>query len=210
MTTTSLLTLVDARALAQLHEEQNARWHQPSSFPDSRDGANAAGSLQSLVTALHRANFELWHAEDDARRPEAEHAATAAAKRTIDRINQQRNDAVEQIDELLLTELAVVHRCEDAEQHSETPGMMIDRLSILSLKMFHTAEEMARPNAPAGHQERNAGRLALLREQRYDLTSCLDRLWSDLCAGRRFFKRYRQLKMYNDPELNPVLYGRRR
>jgi hypothetical protein len=206
--TTSLLTLVDARALAQLHDEQNARWHQSPSRSDNTEARQHA--LEPLVTALHRANFELWHAEDDARLPQAEDAATAAAKRTIDRVNQQRNDAVEQIDELLLRQLAGVPRLDGAEQHSETPGMMIDRLSILSLKMFHTAEEMERPNAPVGHLERNAARLAILREQRYDLASCLERLWGEVCVGKRFFKRYQQLKMYNDPDLNPALYGRDR
>jgi hypothetical protein len=87
--------------------------------------------------------------------------------------------------------------------------MMIDRLSILSLKLFHTREELERPGAPAGHRERNAERFATLREQREDLARCLERLWAQVCAGERCFKQYRQLKMYNDPELNPVLYGKK-
>ena len=84
--------------------------------------------------------------------------------------------------------------------------MMMDRLSILSLKLFHTQEEMDRAGAPMGHRERNAERFATLKEQREDLARCLELLWGQICAGERYFKHYRQLKMYNDPELNPVLY----
>jgi hypothetical protein len=95
------------------------------------------------------------------------------------------------------------------EQHSETPGMMIDRLSILSLKLFHTRQELDRSGAPAGHRERNVERFATLQGQRDDLTRCLERLWLQVCGGERSFKQYRQLKMYNDPELNPVLYRKK-
>jgi hypothetical protein len=90
--------------------------------------------------------------------------------------------------------------------HSETPGMMIDRLSILALKRFHTAEEAVRPDATPAHHQRNRERLAILDAQRGDLAGCLDELWRDIQNGRRRFKLYRQLKMYNDPALNPVLY----
>jgi uncharacterized protein DUF4254 len=96
-----------------------------------------------------------------------------------------------------------------AELHSETPGLMVDRLSILSLKLFHTREELERVNAPPGHRARNQERLDLLIEQRGDLEGCLERLWQQVCAGQRRFKLYRQLKMYNDPELNPAIYSRK-
>jgi hypothetical protein len=90
--------------------------------------------------------------------------------------------------------------------HSETPGLMIDRLSILSLKIYHTREEAERSDAPAGHVQRNLERLAILEEQRSDLAACLDALWRETLAGTRRFKLYRQLKMYNDPSLNPAIY----
>ena len=201
-------SLVDARAIVLLHDEQTARWHQvPAGAQEPWNApADSASSLETLITTMHRANFDLWHAEDEARLPTAQDAAAAAAKRTIDGVNQARNDAVERVDEALLRQLATVTRVAGAEQHSETPGMMIDRLSILSLKLFHTREEMERPAAPAGHRDRNAARLAILLEQRYDLAACLDAVWQQICAGNRYFKRYQQLKMYNDPELNPVLY----
>ncbi len=97
----------------------------------------------------------------------------------------------------------------DAELHSESPGLMIDRLSILSLKLFHTRQEMERSGAPPGHTAFNRERLAILREQRDDLAGALDRLWQQVLAGQRRFKLYRQLKMYNDPALNPAVYASR-
>jgi hypothetical protein len=130
-------------------------------------------------------------------------------KREIDRMNQVRNDTAERIDACLLASLRQASLGERGDQHSETPGMMMDRLSILSLKLFHTQQELDRAATQPGHRERNAERLATLQEQRNDLAGCLDRVWTQVCAGERYFKQYRQLKMYNDPELNPVLYRRK-
>ncbi len=97
---------------------------------------------------------------------------------------------------------------EAAPLHSETPGLMIDRTSILSLKIYHTREESVRTTASEAHRQRNSQRLALLEEQRLDLTGCLDALSNEIVAGTRRFKLYRQMKMYNDPELNPAVYGK--
>ncbi len=94
-----------------------------------------------------------------------------------------------------------------AELHSESPGLILDRLSILALKVFHTREEIERPEAPPGHAERNRERLSILLEQRDDLAASLEQLWQQVLHGRRSFKLYRQLKMYNDPALNPAVYG---
>jgi hypothetical protein len=202
---TTLSTLVDACAIVQLQDGRTRLWHHTPPEP------NQNRSLEGLVEAQHAANFTLWHAEDEARRPSAEDAAIAAVKREIDRVNQVRNDTTERIDALLLSSLGDAGLLDASllqrgEQHSETPGMMMDRLSILSLKLFHTQEEMDRAGAPMGHRDRNAQRFAALKEQREDLAGCLELLWGQVCAGERYFKHYRQLKMYNDPELNPVLY----
>ena len=159
-----------------------------------------------LVAAQHLANFRLWHVEDLARIPSALDSEIAGAKRTIDRINQQRNDLAEQLDSWLLAGLGTQTEAGVA-LHSETPGMMIDRLSILSLKLYHTAEEIDRPAAPPGHAARNQERHRTLQAQRTDLAACLDTLWHDVITGNRRFKVYRQLKMYNDPHLNPALYN---
>ena len=192
--------MVDAGEIVRLQEEATRRWHEPSEMPP------AASELDALVVEQHRANFDLWHEEDEARDPGATPEKIVGIKRAIDRLNQQRNDLMERIDRMLLAEAG--EQREEAPLHSETPGMMIDRLSILELKRFHTEEEVARA-AGNEHAERNRERLAVLNEQRDDLRDALDTLWADVSAGRRRFKLYRQMKMYNDPALNPVLYRAR-
>jgi Protein of unknown function (DUF4254) len=194
-------TLVDVHVIVRLQDDRTGRWHETGA--DSRLDVPAQAGLEHLIEAQHAANYMLWHAEDEARRPGASDAELASVKRQIDRLNQQRNDLTERIDGLLLSKLG---KESSGEQHSETPGMIMDRLSILSLRLFHTREEMERENAPPGHAERNADRLALLDQQRTDLAACLERLWRQICSGERHFKQYRHFKMYNDPELNPVIY----
>ena len=215
--------LSSSTRITALHDRGNAAWHRlppaTSAAPDPLAASPAAlaaavtaagvddDPFLSLVAAQHLANFRLWHVEDLARIPSALDSEIAGAKRAIDRINQQRNDLAEQIDGALLASLE--SQSDTAHLHSETPGMMIDRLSILSLKLHHTIEEVSRPDAPSGHAQRNQERMHILQAQRADLAACLDLLWEDVTAGRRRFKIYRQLKMYNDPTLNPSLYGQR-
>jgi hypothetical protein len=160
-------------------------------------------AFAQLILDQHQANFDLWHREDEARSPVADDHTIAETKHTIDRLNQLRNDLAEQID-LALLETVTLNPA--APLHSESPGLIVDRLSILALKIFHTREELHRSTPE--HQDRNHRRLAVLNEQRDDLAACLDALWTEACAGSRRFKLYRQLKMYNDPALNPVLYGK--
>ncbi|HME57008.1 MAG TPA: DUF4254 domain-containing protein [Terracidiphilus sp.] len=159
------------------------------------------------VRHQHRANFELWHIEDEARAPGASDSDLAGVKRRVDLINQLRNDLAEQLDRFLLGWLEPKGLPNPAaELNSESPGLIIDRLSILALKIYHTREEVERSGAPEGHAEHNMERLAILEEQRRDLAACLDALWRETLKGTRRFKHYRQLKMYNDPVLNPAIY----
>src|SRR6185437_2920699 len=137
------------------------------------------------------------------REPGATDARIAQVKRNIDALNQRRNDLVEAMDRALLEEAGSQDSA--APLNSESPGLMIDRLSILALKLYHTEEETHRTSATATHREKNRARLALLREQRADLTACLDDLWRLVHSHTRRFKLYRQMKMYNDPELNPAI-----
>lgn len=188
-----------------VQNELTVNWHA------SMDKPRVANiHLLSLVSQQHRANFTLWHIEDEARIPDCEDARLADVKRRIDKTNQLRNDLVEQIDLYLLDFLERQGLpAADAPLNSETPGLMIDRLSILALKIYHTREEAERRDAPVGHAERNLARLEILEEQRDDLAQCLNALWRETLAGTRRFKLYRQLKMYNDPTLNPEIYGKR-
>lgn len=195
--------MLDARRIAFLHDQATSHWHDASLPPPV-----PADAVEELILAQHRANFDLWHEEDDARDPQATDAGIARVKRAIDRLNQQRNDLVEQLDTALLAFAG--EQDPEAPLHSESPGLIIDRLSILALKLFHTAEQTERPGTDHAHRSRNESRLEILHAQRSDLAQCLDVLWTETLAGRRRFKLYRQLKMYNDPALNPVLYGIRR
>ncbi len=176
-----------------------ATWHEAGPEVGATD-------FMALVIEQHRANFNLWHEEDRARDPFATDSEVAWVKRAIDRLNQQRNDLVEKMDEWLLTKLPKQNS--EAPLNSETPGLMIDRLSILGLKIYHTREEACRQTATEAHRLRNMARLQLLEEQRTDLAGCLDALMAEVLRGARRFKLYRQLKMYNDPELNPAMYLR--
>jgi hypothetical protein len=197
------LQFFNGSEITALHDRYTAAWHgEAASVPLSLLG------LQRAVAEQHLANFELWHAEDAARSPGAGDQEIARTKRFIDGVNQRRNDWTEQCDQLLLDSLRLQNLpAAHAELHSETPGLILDRLSILSLKLFHTGQEIDRPEAPPGHSERNRERLRILREQREDLASALDRLWQQVLNRQRSFKLYRQLKMYNDPALNPSVYG---
>jgi hypothetical protein len=190
--------MLDAARIIRLHDMANAHGHQ-----DTQSPADPATPFEQLVLAQHLANFELWHCEDQARDLDASDATIVAVKHAIDSINQRRNDLVEQLD---LSLLAISTPNEDSPLHSETPGLIIDRLSIISLKLFHTEEQIHRSSAE--HRALNQTRLALLTAQRTDLAACLTALWAEVLAGTRRFKLYRQLKMYNDPALNPVLYGK--
>jgi hypothetical protein len=189
--------------IPSMHDDLTNRWHREAFeiwLPPNDPWI-------SLVARQHLANFELWHTEDAARAPGATDSDLARVKRRIDETNQRRNDLSEKIDEFLLASLFAQNLPNpESPLHSESPGLMIDRLSILALKLYHTREEIERRTAPAGHAERNQLRFEILTAQRTDLADCLSRLWEETVAGTRRFKLYRQLKMYNDPALNPAVY----
>lgn len=202
--------MLSAQAIVSLQDQLTHDWHlEPAGAPLPESESEPASWLDR-VALQHRANFDLWHIEDEARAPGSTDARLASVKRRIDRTNQLRNDLAEQLDRALLAWLEPQHLpASSAPLHSESPGLMIDRLSILTLKIFHTREEAERTDAPAGHATRNRARLAILEEQRADLATCLDALWHEVLAGARRFKLYQQLKMYNDPALNPAIYRSR-
>jgi hypothetical protein len=199
--------MLSAERIVSLLDERTRTWHLSPEESDRAADPGASPEWLTLVEKLHRANFDLWHIEDEARTPGASDAELAGVKRRVDQTNQRRNDLAEELDRLLLGWLepqGLPKR--DAPLNSESPGLMVDRLSILALKIYHTREEAERADAPAGHAERNRERLAILEEQRADLAGCLDALWRETLEGTRRFKLYRQLKMYNDASLNPAIY----
>jgi hypothetical protein len=206
MSTADDSTFSDVRAadIARFHDRCVAT----SGWAASGESAFADGAWH-WIEANHRCNNLLWDEEDQARRRDVPDAAIAANKRAIDGYNQRRNDAIERIDEALLARLAAVQPREGAWHNSETAGSMIDRLSILALKRFHMDAQTRRTDAPPGHIAACREKLARLSLQRDDLARCLDTLLERAARGEAFWRVYRQFKMYNDPALNPYLYGRR-
>jgi hypothetical protein len=150
-----------------------------------------------------------WHYEDIIRDPNIEPAAALKLKRKIDASNQERTDLVEYIDSYFLTKYADVYLLPGATINTESPAWAIDRLSILALKIYHMKEETERKDASEEHIKVCAKKLAVLLEQKKDLTTAIDQLLSDIEAGKKYMKVYKQMKMYNDDELNPVLRGQR-
>jgi len=171
----------------------------------ARAAVHADGAWQ-WIEANHRFNNLLWDEEDQARRRDVPDSAIAANKRAIDGYNQKRNDAIERIDEALLVRLAGVVPAPDAWHSSETAGSMIDRLSILALKIFHMRAQTERTDATPAHVATCREKLERLALQRADLGRCLDTLLARAAGGTAFWRVYRQFKMYNDPTLNPWLY----
>jgi Protein of unknown function (DUF4254) len=172
------------------------------SEPPAGDGP----PLRLAMAQNHWHNCRLWEQEDLARRRNVPDGEIAANKRAIDLHNQKRNDAIERIDEELLAALRDVKRQPAARLSSESAGAIVDRLSILSLKIHHMRLQTLRTDVEREHLETCRAKLARLLEQRADLAGCLDRLLDEARRGESYFKVYRQFKMYNDPKLNPALY----
>ena len=194
--------MLDIASITGLHRTTVRRWHQ------QEIDSPYEGFLE-LVCRQHEQNFRLWHEEDIARSPAVGDAKIAEVKRAIDGFNQCRNDLIEKVDDVLIAMLAESNSqpAAHARQHTETPGSVIDRLSIMSLRMFHMQEQIDREDADEEHRQKVRAKLRLCQEQYADLSHSLELLLDDLFAGRARLKVYRQMKMYNDPSLNPYLYG---
>lgn len=147
-----------------------------------------------------------WHLEDIIRDPNISPVTALQLKRRIDRSNQDRTDLVEQIDSYFRTLYSNVKVLPEARLNTESPAWAVDRLSILALKIYHMKEQVCRPDASEEHRKKCADKLAILTEQQADLSEAIDQLLEDIAAGRIYMKVYRQMKMYNDPSTNPVLY----
>ncbi len=147
-----------------------------------------------------------WHYEDIIRDPHIEPASALALKRRIDQSNQDRTDLVEDIDSYFRTTYSNVKPLPDARLNTESPAWAVDRLSILALKIYHMKEQVGRKDATEEHRARCQGKLDVLLEQQVDLSTAIDQLLEDIAQGRKYMKVYRQMKMYNDPSTNPVLY----
>ena len=151
-----------------------------------------------------------WHFEDIIRDPHIDPIEALALKRRIDRSNQDRTDLVEQIDSYFRQKYSDVNVLPDARINTESPAWAIDRLSILALKIYHMKEQAERTDASDEHRQKCQTKLNVLLEQQVDLGTAIDQLLEDIAAGRKYMKVYRQMKMYNDPYTNPVLYNNKK
>lgn len=211
--------ILSAAQVMALHDQLLAAAGGPPVAPAACPDADATphGHLWHWVAANHHFNSSLWAEEDLARRTTVSDSEIAANKRAIDRFNQARNDATERVDEILLTGLGLVDADsartdspvatvpEGARLNSETAGSIIDRMSIMALKIHAMREQTQRRDVDEAHRAASRIKLARLEQQRADLGACLDALLADCLAGRAYFKVYRQFKMYNDPSFNPAL-----
>lgn len=193
--------MLDIRRIAVLQEACVSRWHeQPLDNP--------CDAFLRLVCEQLKFNFLLWHEEDKARDRAADDHQIARVKRSIDQLNQQRNDGIERLDEWIANELARCKVIADADEmpNTETLGSTIDRLGILALRIYHLREQLERDDVDDAHRENVGRKLYVATVQHDDLTRAAQALADDLAAGRKRHQTVRQLKMYNDPALNPYLY----
>ena len=187
--------------LTQLQIDAVERWH-AESISHSFDG------IQSLVCQNHEFNYRLWHEEDTARSPSVTDDEIAKVKRAIDKLNQARNDMIEKIDDEITSRLEA-QEVEAIGQpiNTETAGSAMDRLSIMALRLYHYREQADRQGIDGDQRSKVLERIALCEQQHADLSHSLQALIDDLFGGRKQHRTYRQMKMYNDPSLNPAIYN---
>ncbi|MCR2030635.1 DUF4254 domain-containing protein [Alistipes timonensis] len=174
------------------------------------DNPYTPGTIDHLLYRKNWIDTVQWHLEDIIRDPAIDPAEALCIKRRIDKSNQDRTDMVEYVDSYLLDKYKEIVPAPDARLNTETPAWAIDRLSILALKIYHMAREAERTDVDDEHRAACRKKLDVLLSQQVDLSRAIEELIEDIEAGRKYMKTYKQMKMYNDPALNPVLYGQKK
>jgi hypothetical protein len=182
-------------------------YHLHNNVDEAAHNPFSEGSFEHLLFAKNHVDTVQWHLEDIVRDPNIDPFAGIGLKRRIDKSNQVRTDMVEQIDDYFLALYAGVDAVSGAKPNTESPAWAIDRLSILILKIYHMQEEAVRVDATPEHRTKCTAKLQVLLEQQTDLSTSIDELLAEISEGKKQMKVYRQMKMYNDPSLNPVLYN---
>lgn len=182
-------------------------YHRSDDIDTPIDNPYPNGGFENLLYAKSWIDTVQWHLEDLIRIPSIDPKEGMLIKRRIDKSNQDRTDLVEKIDDFFLDQFKAVIVLPGTRINSETPAWLLDRMSILSLKIYHMREQTERKDAGADHVAKCRLKLNILWEQRSDMMTAFDEMMDDIGSGRRRFKVYRQLKMYNDASLNPMLYG---
>lgn len=184
-------------------------YHQADDVDTKVNNPYGEGTIENSLYMKCWIDTVQWHLEDIIRDPQIDPAEALLLKRRIDRSNQDRTDLVEQIDSYFREVYKDVKVQDDARINTESPAWAVDRLSILALKIYHMKEQVDRPEASAEHKAKCQAKLNVLLEQQVDLSTAIDQLLEDIEAGRKYMKVYRQMKMYNDPSTNPVLYNQK-
>lgn len=201
MTFTAKANKIFNQAIADYHIKDNIDTPINNPYED--------GSIENSLYLKCWIDTVQWHFEDIIRDPQIDPAEALILKRRIDKSNQDRTDLVEQIDSYFRELYAKVKALPDARINTESPAWAVDRLSILALKIYHMREQAERTEASAEHKAKCQAKLDVLLEQQVDLSTAIDQLLEDIEAGRKYMKVYRQMKMYNDPSTNPVLYNKK-
>lgn len=202
MTFTQLCNKVFSLAIDDYHINDDV--DTPIKNPYDRDSIENRLYLKCWIDTVQ------WHLEDIIRDPHIDPLEALKLKRRIDRSNQDRTDLVEQIDSYFRMKYSDVNVLPDATINTESPAWAVDRLSILALKIYHMREQVERTDATPEHKEKCSKKLDVLLEQQVDLSTAIDQLLDDIQAGRKYMKVYRQMKMYNDPSTNPILYANKK
>jgi len=189
----------------KIFEESINHYHVKDDVNQAFSNPYPKDKIEHLLYRKNWIDTVQWHYEDIIRDPEIDPVAALVLKRKIDASNQDRTDLVEYIDSYFLKKYENISANRDATINTESPAWAIDRLSILALKIYHMQEEAQRSNASEAHRTKCSEKLAVLLEQRQDISTAIDQLLADIEAGKKYMKVYKQMKMYNDDELNPVL-----
>lgn len=192
-----------------IFQESIEKYHRLDRVDQPRENPYPEGDISHLLYLKNWIDTVQWHYEDLIRDPGIDPVAALELKRKIDASNQERTDLVEYIDSYFLSKYGDVAVLPSASINTESPAWAIDRLSILALKIYHMREEAGREDATGEHREACAAKLSVLLEQRKDLSEAIDQLLDDIASGKKYMKVYKQMKMYNDAELNPVLREKR-
>ena len=193
----------------RIFEQATKAYHETNSVDATVRNPYAVKSIEFYLYLKNWIDAVQWHLEDIIRDPAIDPVKALAIKRRIDKSNQDRTDLVELIDSFFLDKYKHVKVSPNATINTESPAWAVDRLSILTLKIYHMREEVERADATPEHKERCERKLAVLLEQKKDLSLALDQLLTDIHDGKKYMKVYKQMKMYNDPSLNPVWYGKK-
>lgn len=193
----------------RIFDQSIADYHRYDDIHRAIENPYEKTAIEHLLYAKNWIDTVQWHLEDVIRNPQIDPAEALGLKRWIDRSNQERTDMVEYIDSYFLDKYKDVTPRPGAAINTESPAWAIDRLSILSLKIYHMREEATRADATEEHRRACQAKLDVLLEQQRDLSTAIEELLEDILHGRKYMKVYKQMKMYNDPSLNPVLYGQK-